>query len=81
MRKFTFLLVCILLAGTASAQIQTPQPSPSAKMEQMVGLTSIQLEYSRPSMRGREVFGNLVPYNKCGELEQIRIPPSLLVMT
>lgn len=64
MRKFTFLLVCILFASTSFAQIQTPQPSPSAKMEQMVGLTSIHLEYSRPSMRGREVFGNLVPYDK-----------------
>ncbi|MDT0294973.1 DUF2911 domain-containing protein [Mesonia ostreae] len=64
MRKFTFLLVCILFAGVSSAQIQTPQPSPSAKMEQMVGLTNIELEYSRPSMRGREVFGNLVPYDK-----------------
>jgi len=64
MRKFTFLLVCILLASTSFAQIQTPQPSPSAKMEQMVGLTSIHLEYSRPSMKGREVFGNLVPYDK-----------------
>lgn len=64
MRKFTFLLVCILFASTSFAQIQTPQPSPSAKMEQMVGLTSIHLEYARPSMKGREVFGNLVPYDK-----------------
>jgi len=30
----------------------------------MVGLTEIEVEYSRPSMRGREIFGNLVPYNK-----------------
>ncbi|WP_066225475.1 DUF2911 domain-containing protein [Formosa haliotis] len=46
------------------AQVKTPQPSPSSKLEQTVGLTNVTLEYSRPSMRGREVFGNLVPYGK-----------------
>jgi len=64
MKKFTILFVCILLANLSSAQIQTPQPSPSAKMEQMVGLTTINVEYSRPSMKGREIFGNLVPFDK-----------------
>jgi len=64
MKKFTILFVCILLANLSFAQIQTPQPSPSAKMEQMVGLTTINVEYSRPSMKGREIFGNLVPFGK-----------------
>lgn len=45
-----------------TAQIQTPAPSPSAKMEQVVGLTDVTVEYSRPGMRGRTIFGDLVPY-------------------
>lgn len=46
------------------AQLQTPQPSPSAKLEQKVGLTDVTIEYSRPAMRGRTIFGDLVPFNK-----------------
>lgn len=57
---FLFFLACIAL----NAQVQTPQPSPKGKIWQMVGLTEITVEYSRPSMRGREVFGNLVPLDK-----------------
>ncbi|HSQ45825.1 MAG TPA: DUF2911 domain-containing protein, partial [Lutibacter sp.] len=41
-----------------------PQPSPAAKMEQVVGLTDVTLEYSRPSMNGRTIFGNLVPFGE-----------------
>ena len=44
------------------AQIQTPQASPSSKIEQIVGLTKVNIEYSRPSMRGRVIMGDLVPY-------------------
>ncbi len=49
---------------TTNAQIETPQPSPFAKVEQKVGLTDLTLEYSRPNMRGRTIFGDLVPYGK-----------------
>ena len=60
-----YLIIFILLTFTYSfSQIKTPQPSPATSMNQMVGLTEIEVEYSRPSMRGREIFGNLVPYNK-----------------
>ncbi len=64
MKKFTVLSLMVLLALSVNAQMQTPQPSPSSKLGQMVGLTQVDVEYSRPSMRGREVFGNLVPYDK-----------------
>ena len=46
------------------SQIKTPQPSPSSKLEQMVGLTEIEVEYNRPSKRGRVIFGDLVPFGK-----------------
>jgi Protein of unknown function (DUF2911) len=64
LKKLSFLLVIIGFTTTANAQIKTPQPSPAAKLEQVVGLTDVSLEYSRPSMRGRSVYGNLVPYGK-----------------
>lgn len=63
MRSIIFTL--LLFTGYfAFSQINTPRVSPATKVEQMVGLTELKLEYSRPSMRGREIFGNLVPFNK-----------------
>ncbi|MBT0608158.1 DUF2911 domain-containing protein [Aequorivita echinoideorum] len=63
--KKSFLLVCaFVLAFATQAQITTPQPSPSQKIEQKVGLTDVTLEYSRPSMKGRTIMGDLVPYDK-----------------
>ena len=60
-----YLIIFTLLAFSYSfSQIKTPQPSPAASMNQVVGLTKIEVEYSRPSMRGREIFGGLVPYGK-----------------
>ena len=64
MKKLLLILLTISATSLVTAQIQTPQPSPSAKMEQVVGLTEVSLEYSRPSMRDRVIFGNLVPYGK-----------------
>ena len=61
------LLFTLCLAGgltSATAQVQAPQPSPFTKIEQKVGLTDVTLEYSRPGMRDREIFGNLVPYGE-----------------
>ena len=45
------------------AQIQTPAPSPGAKVEQKIGLVDVTVEYSRPSKKGRVIFGDLVPYD------------------
>jgi hypothetical protein len=64
LKKLTFLLMIVGAISTSNAQIKTPQPSPSAKMEQVVGLTNVTLEYSRPAMRGRTIFGDLVPYGQ-----------------
>ncbi len=59
------VLVLALLIGCAGwAQVNTPASSPSQKVEQKVGLTDVTLEYSRPNMRGRTIFGDLVPYGK-----------------
>lgn len=64
MKKLT-LLVCLLFVSVAiQAQITTPQPSPSATLKQTVGLTDVTVEYSRPSMRGRTIFGGLEAYGE-----------------
>ncbi|WP_422859721.1 DUF2911 domain-containing protein [Flagellimonas sp. S174] len=64
MKKLVVFMFALTLCLSAEAQLQTPQPSPSSKLTQTVGLTEVAVEYARPSMRGRAVFGNLVPYDK-----------------
>lgn len=64
MKKIFLFVFAVAIAGTIEAQIKTPAPSPSQKIEQKVGLTNVTLEYSRPAMRGRTIFGGLVPYDK-----------------
>ncbi len=62
----TLTAVALLLSSTlyVSAQVKAPRPSPSAEMEQTVGHTEIEIEYSRPGKKGRTIFGDLVPYGK-----------------
>ena len=58
----SFAFCAFMLA--VNAQVQTPQASVSTELEVTVGLTEIDIEYSRPNVKGREVFGNLVPYGQ-----------------
>ncbi len=63
--KKLIVLACVVLASLSmEAQIETPQPSPFSTLKQTVGLTEVTIEYSRPSMRGRTIFGDLVPFDK-----------------
>ena len=63
--KKLFLLVCVALVSvTMEAQINTPAPSPASKLIQTVGLTEVSVDYSRPSMRGRTIFGVFLPFDK-----------------
>jgi hypothetical protein len=64
MKKLFALTLIVLLSFSVNSQVKTPQPSPFQKVEQTVGLTNVTLEYSRPSMKGRTIFGGLVPYEK-----------------
>ncbi len=64
MKKIVLFLSAALLSFGIKAQVKTPQPSPSSKIEQVIGLTDVSVEYSRPSMRGRTIFGDLVPFDK-----------------
>jgi hypothetical protein len=51
------LTTTLLAASTAQAQIVTPQPSPKSTVMQRVGLTDVTITYSRPSVKGRTIFG------------------------
>lgn len=64
MKKLLLIAVAFTMSYAVNAQLQTPAPSPAAKIEQKVGLTDVSVEYSRPSMRGRVIFGDLVPFGK-----------------
>ncbi|WP_425658910.1 DUF2911 domain-containing protein [Tenacibaculum ascidiaceicola] len=64
MKKILLSLFVVALSTNINAQLKTPAPSPAAKLEQTVGLTDVSVEYSRPSMKGRTIFGDLVPYGK-----------------
>jgi hypothetical protein len=62
--KKLILLSAIFSFSCITAQIKTPQPSPSATIVQKVGISNVTVDYSRPGVKKREVFGGLVAYNK-----------------
>ena len=53
-----------LSSSGASAQLDLPRPSPSAKVSQVIGLTEVTVDYSSPAVKGRAVWGTLVPYDQ-----------------
>jgi hypothetical protein len=64
MKKLLFSIASLVIFLIADAQIKTPAPSPPQTIKQDFGLASIELSYSRPGIKGRKIFGDLVPYNK-----------------
>lgn len=64
MKKNLLALLLVGAVSMVSAQVKTPQPSPSASVKQSIGLSEVVVEYSRPSANDRKVFGNLVPMNQ-----------------
>jgi len=57
----------LLVASSALAEtpkVEFPAPSPACTLKQRVGLTDVQIDYSRPNIKGREIFGSLVPYGQ-----------------
>ncbi len=64
MKKIMLTAVFAFATLAMQAQVKTPQASPSTKIEQVVGLTDVEIDYSRPSAKGRTVYGELVPYGK-----------------
>jgi hypothetical protein len=63
MKKLTLtLLACAALFTSHAQQLTTPQPSPTQTIKQNFGVSNIELSYSRPGMKGRKIFGDLVPF-------------------
>lgn len=58
-----FTVFCCGLLIADAQTIKTPSPSTTQVVKQEFGLSSIELSYSRPNMKGRKIFGDLVPYN------------------
>lgn len=59
------LLAALVFSSQALAQeLELPQPSPPAKVEQRVGITDFKIEYSSPGVKGRKIWGDLVPFDQ-----------------
>ncbi len=61
---FTFLAGDSRAATAQEKKLELPQPSPAATLKQKVGITDVDIEYSRPGVKGRKIFGTLVPYGE-----------------
>jgi Protein of unknown function (DUF2911) len=72
MRSSFRVVVCTITCLLATAAVATaqqappdlPQPSPKARVEQRIGLTDFSLDYSSPGVKGRKIWGELVPYDR-----------------
>ena len=65
MKKIFLLAVAsYLFIYSEAQQLNTPQPSPTANIKQNFALSNIEISYSRPGVKGRKVFGDLVPFGK-----------------
>lgn len=64
MKKIFVTIIAVALFFVADAQLKTPAPSPPQTIKQDFGLASIELSYSRPGVKGRKIFGDLVPYGQ-----------------
>src|SRR5690554_3158080 len=61
MKKKLFLLSGLAISLATTAQVKTPALSPKSEIEQTVGLTEIEVEYNRPSLRGRDMHKDILP--------------------
>lgn len=56
--------ICAILFTADAQPLKTPQPSTTQTIKQDFGTGNIELSYSRPAMKGRKIFGDLVPFGK-----------------
>jgi tetratricopeptide (TPR) repeat protein len=65
MKKALLVISLLGLGLTGFSQgIKTPAPSPSQTIKQDFSLSSIEVNYSRPTVKGRKIFGDIVPFGK-----------------
>jgi Protein of unknown function (DUF2911) len=79
MKKLFFTLSLLLVGVMTQAQIKTPNASPSASVTQEIGLGKATVEYSRPALKGRKMFGaELIPFGKVWRTGANKIPNLIL---
>lgn len=61
---FVSSLALVPALSAAEKEVEFPDASQHAVVKQRVGLTDVEIDYSRPNVRGREIFGGLVPFDK-----------------
>lgn len=66
--KKLFTIILVAACFVAEAQIQVPAASPAGSVSSVVGLTTIKVDYFRPSVKGRKVFGEKDVMHKYGEI-------------
>lgn len=64
MRRLAAPLGALLLAAAANAAVEVPQPSPGATVSEKVGTANLTITYHRPGVKGRDVWGGLVPFGE-----------------
>jgi Protein of unknown function (DUF2911) len=64
MRKMLICLVALFALPLAAQQLRLPRQSPTATLTQTVGITDITIKYSRPGVKGRQIWGGLVPFDQ-----------------
>ncbi len=65
MKKFFITTIAAFILFSADSQtLKTPAPSPTQLLKQDFALSTIEVSYSRPGVKGRKIFGDLVPYDK-----------------
>lgn len=64
MKKIILSVIATFSLSLAMGQLKTPNASPKSVVNQTIGLTDVEVVYSRPSIKGRTIFGDLVPYGK-----------------
>ena len=65
MKKTLLITIALLIATATTAQtLRLPRPSPNSTLTQTVGITDITIKYSRPGVKGRQIWGGLVPYDQ-----------------
>jgi hypothetical protein len=64
MKKLFFLLFWVIATSTFAQGLKMPSPSPAQSIKQDFSLSSVEVKYSRPVIKGRKIFGDVVPFGK-----------------
>jgi hypothetical protein len=62
--KLSLAMMLLISISTFAQELRTPRPSPDATVIQYIGVTEIKIDYSSPGVKGRKIWGELVPYGE-----------------